>query len=133
MSTTTAGLDLHTPYPLTPEQIAQFRRDGFIKLKQVLSPEVIDYYGSIITSEVHRLNTMHLPIEQREALAIFTADERTATVNASYGAPAPAADIFRKSRRVSASLSRNSMTLLFEPLLFEFMISSPVFAPGGAD
>jgi len=66
MSTTTAGLDLHTPYPLTPEQIAQFRRDGFIKLKQVLSPEVIDYYGSIITSEVHRLNTMHLPIEQRD-------------------------------------------------------------------
>jgi len=66
MSTTTVGLDLHTPYPLTPEQIAQFRRDGFIKLKQVLSPEVIDYYGSIITSEVHRLNTMHLPIEQRD-------------------------------------------------------------------
>lgn len=67
MSTTTAAaLDIHSPYPLTDEQIARFRADGFIKLKNVLSPEVLDYYGKIITSEVHRLNTMHLPIEQRD-------------------------------------------------------------------
>lgn len=64
MSTT--ALDLHTHYPLTEEQIARYQRDGYIKLKHVLSPEVIAYYGPIITSEVHRLNTMHLPIEQRD-------------------------------------------------------------------
>lgn len=66
MSTTAAALDLHSPYPLTDEQIARFRADGFIKLKNVLSPDVLDYYGKIITAEVHRLNTMHLPIEQRD-------------------------------------------------------------------
>ena len=31
--------DLDTPYALSDAQIAQFRRDGFIKLKNVLSPE----------------------------------------------------------------------------------------------
>lgn len=54
------------PYPLTPEQIAHFRRDGFIKLKNVMSPEALAYYGNIITPEVFRLNTMHLPIAQRD-------------------------------------------------------------------
>ena len=61
-----AKLDLDSPYPLTADQIAQFRRDGFIKLKQALSPEVIAHYAGIITPEVHRLNTMHLPIAQRD-------------------------------------------------------------------
>ncbi len=59
-------LDIDSPYSVTAEQIAQFRRDGYIKLKRVLSPEVLEHYGKIITSEVYRLNTMHLPIEQRD-------------------------------------------------------------------
>jgi len=58
------GID--SPYPLTAEQIASYRRDGFIKLKHVLSPEVIAHYGPIITAEVFRLNTMTLPLEQRD-------------------------------------------------------------------
>ena len=58
--------DIDSPYPLTAAQIAQFRRDGFIKLKNVLSPEALDYYGKIITPEVFRLNTMHLPLEKRD-------------------------------------------------------------------
>lgn len=62
---TTAALDIDSPYTLTADQIAQFRRDGFIKLKHVLSPEVLAHYGKIITSEVHRLNTLHVPMEQR--------------------------------------------------------------------
>jgi len=59
-------LDIDSHYPLTEDQIAQFRRDGYIKLKNVLSAEVINHYGPIITSEVYRLNTMHLPIEERD-------------------------------------------------------------------
>lgn len=66
MSTTAPALDLHSPYPLTEDQIARFRRDGFVKLKDVLSPAVIAHYGKVITSEVHRLNTMHLPLDQRD-------------------------------------------------------------------
>lgn len=64
MSTATA-LDIDSPFTITPAHIAQFRRDGFIKLKHVLAPEVLEHYGRIITSEVHRLNTLHLPMEQR--------------------------------------------------------------------
>ncbi|MDB6169483.1 MAG: Phytanoyl-CoA dioxygenase [Verrucomicrobia bacterium] len=57
--------DLDSPYPLSTDQIEGFRRDGYVKLKNVLSPAVLHYYGPIITAETYRLNTMHLPIEQR--------------------------------------------------------------------
>ncbi|MBS0630900.1 MAG: phytanoyl-CoA dioxygenase family protein [Verrucomicrobia bacterium] len=63
---TLSHLDIDSPYAISAEQIAQFRREGYIKLKNVLSAEVIEHYGPIITSEVYRLNTMHLPIEQRD-------------------------------------------------------------------
>lgn len=63
---TAALLDIDTHHPLTDDQIARFRRDGYVKLKHVLSPEVIEHYGKVITAEVHRLNTMHLPLEQRD-------------------------------------------------------------------
>lgn len=66
MPTVSPALDLDSHYPLTPDQIARFRQDGYIKLKDVLSADVINHYGPIITSEVYRLNTMHLPIEQRD-------------------------------------------------------------------
>jgi ectoine hydroxylase-related dioxygenase (phytanoyl-CoA dioxygenase family) len=58
------GID--SPYPLTAAQIEAYRRDGFVKLKHVLSAEVLAHYGRIISSEVIRLNTMHLPLEQRD-------------------------------------------------------------------
>ncbi len=66
MSAVPPALDIDSPFALTPEQITKFRRDGYVKIKDVLSPEVINHYGPIITSEVYRLNTMHLPIEQRD-------------------------------------------------------------------
>ena len=58
--------DIDSPFTLTADQIAKFRQDGYIKIKDVLTPDDIDYYGPLITSEVHRLNKMHLPIEQRD-------------------------------------------------------------------
>lgn len=66
MAALSPALDIDSPFALAPEQIASFRRDGYVKIKNVLSPEVIAHYGPIITSEVYRLNTMHLPIEQRD-------------------------------------------------------------------
>ncbi|MDB6095331.1 MAG: phytanoyl-CoA dioxygenase [Verrucomicrobia bacterium] len=57
---------LDAPYSLADEEISRFRRDGFVKLKHVLPASVLNYYGPTITSEVYRLNTMHLPIEQRD-------------------------------------------------------------------
>jgi len=60
------NLDIDSPYALTDEQFASFRENGYIKLKNVLSPEVIEHYGKVISAEVQRLNTMHLPIEERD-------------------------------------------------------------------
>ena len=41
--------DLDTPYALDAAQIEFFRRNGFIKLKQVLSPATLAQYGAHIT------------------------------------------------------------------------------------
>jgi ectoine hydroxylase-related dioxygenase (phytanoyl-CoA dioxygenase family) len=58
-------MDIHSPYTLTPEQIAQFRRDGCIKLKQVLSPEALAHYGAEITRLTIELNTQSKPLAER--------------------------------------------------------------------
>lgn len=58
-------MNLNAPYPLTPAQIAQFRRDGFIKLKDVLDAETLAHYGQDITRLTIELNTQHLPLTER--------------------------------------------------------------------
>ena len=58
--------DLESPYALSEEQINYFQENGFIKLKNVLSPGVIQYMNETISSEVVRLNTQHLPMEERD-------------------------------------------------------------------
>ncbi|GAB3505823.1 phytanoyl-CoA dioxygenase family protein [Spirosoma knui] len=57
--------ELNTPYALSPEAIAFYRQNGYVKLKQVLSPAVLSYYGDIITELVFRLNTLTKPMEER--------------------------------------------------------------------
>ena len=76
---------LETPFNLSQEQIHSFRENGFIKLKNVLSPEVIQYMNETITAEVVRLNTQHLPMEERDTygkafLQIMNIWTRSATV-----------------------------------------------------
>lgn len=76
---------LEMPFSLSPEQINFFRENGFIKLKQALSPEVIHYMNETISTEVVRLNTQYLPIEQRDTygkafLQIMNIWTRSATV-----------------------------------------------------
>ena len=39
------AIDLDRPYPLTAQQIADYRRDGFIKLKHVFNAEELRHYG----------------------------------------------------------------------------------------
>jgi ectoine hydroxylase-related dioxygenase (phytanoyl-CoA dioxygenase family) len=58
--------ELDQPYPVSDEQIAFFRKNGYIKLRHVLSPETLAYMDKTITDEVHRLNTQHLPLEERD-------------------------------------------------------------------
>ncbi|MBQ0958205.1 phytanoyl-CoA dioxygenase family protein [Ideonella sp. 4Y11] len=57
--------DLDQPYPLAAEAIARFRRDGFIKLKNVLSPATLAHYGAEVTRLTLALNTDHRPLAER--------------------------------------------------------------------
>ena len=57
--------ELNTPYALSDTQIAQFQQNGFIKLKQVFSPDLLDYYGTEITRQVFRLNNQTKPMDER--------------------------------------------------------------------
>lgn len=57
--------ELATPYPLTAEQIAQYQRDGYIKLKDVLSPAVLAEYGAEIAHMVQVLNKQAQPLSER--------------------------------------------------------------------
>ena len=60
---------LHQPYALTDAQIQQFRREGYIKLKNVLPPETLTQYGREITAQVKALNKETRPVEQRDTYA----------------------------------------------------------------
>jgi ectoine hydroxylase-related dioxygenase (phytanoyl-CoA dioxygenase family) len=60
-----SDLDIDSLYPLSEAQIAQFRRDGFIKLKDVLSPDTLAHYGREITRLTIELNTQQRPLEER--------------------------------------------------------------------
>src|SRR5262245_52844023 len=57
--------DLDAHYAVTPAQIDSFRTNGFIKLKNVLSPATLQFYGDEITRQVLLLNTETRPMEQR--------------------------------------------------------------------
>ena len=58
-------IDLARPYLLSERQGADFRRDGFIKLKDVFNADELRHYGEEITRLTIALNTQTLPLEQR--------------------------------------------------------------------
>jgi ectoine hydroxylase-related dioxygenase (phytanoyl-CoA dioxygenase family) len=66
-STQTANdtVDIESPYPLDPEAARRFNDDGFIRLHEVLSPATLQHFEPEITSKVIELNTLHLPMEER--------------------------------------------------------------------
>ncbi len=57
---------LNEPYPLSDKQIRFYRENGFVKLKDVIEPDVLKEYGAEITRKVKELNTLHLPMEERD-------------------------------------------------------------------
>lgn len=60
-----ATAEIDTPYALDPGARERYERDGFVRLRNVLSPETIATYEPEITGKVIELNTMHLPFEER--------------------------------------------------------------------
>lgn len=65
MESSTVQQQLDLPYRITPDQQVFFRTNGYIKLKHVLSADVLEHYGNEITDCVKRLNTQTLPMSQR--------------------------------------------------------------------
>ncbi len=57
---------LNHDYELTPDQITFYKKNSFIKLKNVLPSEVIKYYNQIISDKVNELNKVVLPLEKRD-------------------------------------------------------------------
>ena len=71
-STMTATIDkmsllqqLNKPYTLSSENIAFYRENGYVKLKNVLSAQIIEHYGELITDLVFKLNKLTKPMEER--------------------------------------------------------------------
>ena len=76
--------ELDQPYPLTDEQIAFYRENQFVRLKNVFPAELLDFYREHIARKVRDLNTQHLPLEERDTygkaflqiMNLWRADER---------------------------------------------------------
>ncbi|MCL4106785.1 UNVERIFIED_CONTAM: hypothetical protein GTU68_048229 [Idotea baltica] len=57
---------LNKPYFLTEEKILSYRINGFIKLKEVLTPDEILFYNSVISSTVKEMKSIEVPMEERD-------------------------------------------------------------------
>lgn len=56
---------LNTTFSLTGEQIGFFRKNGFIKLRQVLDADVVAHFNNVISRKVGELNDVHTPLAER--------------------------------------------------------------------
>ena len=57
--------DIESPYPVSDAQVKEFTRDGFIRLRNVFSPETISHYGPRITALTIERNTQARPLAER--------------------------------------------------------------------
>lgn len=57
--------ELDEPFPLSAEQIDFYRQNGYVKLKHVLSPALLEHYRCAIAARVAELSADVLPMEQR--------------------------------------------------------------------
>lgn len=60
---TATGID--SPYPLADAEVERFRRDGFIRLKDVFDAQTLHHYGQELTWLTIALNTQTKPLEER--------------------------------------------------------------------
>ncbi len=57
--------ELQSPYSVDQEAIRSYQKNGYIKLKNVLSAEALHFYGEVITDWVFKLNKLTKPMEER--------------------------------------------------------------------
>jgi ectoine hydroxylase-related dioxygenase (phytanoyl-CoA dioxygenase family) len=56
---------LQTPYKLSPEQVAHYQHYRYIKLKEVLNAETLEFFNKAITERVNLMNENTTPLEDR--------------------------------------------------------------------
>lgn len=56
---------LKEPYQLSLEQVKFYNKNRFIKLKNVLNEECLEYFGSVISECVQKMSSQSTPLEQR--------------------------------------------------------------------
>ena len=57
---------LDQSYTLNQEQLDFYRRNAFIKIKKVLSPEVVSHFNKVISAKVDELNTQTKELKDRD-------------------------------------------------------------------
>ena len=57
---------LNQPFEVEEKDLAFFRQNGFVRISNVLSPEILSFMDDVISFEVDRLNTQHLALEDRD-------------------------------------------------------------------
>ena len=58
--------ELNTTIELSDAQIAFYQKNNFIKIKEVLSPDTIAHFNSLITAQVDAMNSEQAPLDQRD-------------------------------------------------------------------
>lgn len=58
--------ELNTSYALDQTAIDFYQKSRYIRLKQVFSKEILNYYSAFVDSLVNRLNMNSKPIAQRD-------------------------------------------------------------------
>ncbi|GAC1365813.1 MAG: phytanoyl-CoA dioxygenase family protein [Acidobacteriaceae bacterium] len=57
--------ELHAPFSLTEQQIGLYRENGYVKLKDVFSPGLLEQYRREISAKVAELSADAAPMDQR--------------------------------------------------------------------
>lgn len=58
--------NLSQPYQLSKEQIHFYQQHRYIKLRQVLDVETLEFFNQSITDQVAEMNTDAVPLENRD-------------------------------------------------------------------
>jgi ectoine hydroxylase-related dioxygenase (phytanoyl-CoA dioxygenase family) len=57
--------ELDAPFALPADAVRFYREHGYVKLSKIFSADLLNYYGLEITRVTHKLNTQHLPLDER--------------------------------------------------------------------
>ena len=58
-------IDINTRYKISDKEKKFFRKNGFIKLKNILTTELLGIYGEEISKKVSEHNTLKIPMSKR--------------------------------------------------------------------